>query len=226
MSTASSDAPFGDEIREYYSLNERVYPKFAPFYDFVVSPFKRIRHEVVRFTDAPTNSKVLDVATGTGEQALAFAAAGHTVVGLDISEAMLARAKRKAPGQNPRFLQGDATRLPFPPADFDVTCISFGLHEMPPTIRERILGEMARVTKPHGKVVTVDYGLPAGDLASAVVFHAVKLYEPKPYPEFVRSDLPKELERAGVVVEQDRSTLLGAVRIVVGRPVASRMMGA
>jgi hypothetical protein len=43
------------------------------------------------------------------------------------------------------------------------------------------------------------------------------LYEPKPYPEFVQSDLRDQLQRAGVVVERDKSTLFGTTRIVVGR---------
>jgi ubiquinone/menaquinone biosynthesis C-methylase UbiE len=212
--------PVHDEVGEYYSLNERVYPKFAPVYDLVVSPFKRLRRDVVSIASAAPHSKVLDVATGTGEQACAFAAGGHDVVGLDISDAMLERARRKARDGNPRFVHGDATRLPFKNGEFDATCVSFALHEMPRTIREQTLREMVRVTKSGGKVVVADYGLPMNPMGAAVVFRAVRLYEPDPYAEFVRTDLRREFEQLGLRVKEQRAAILGAVRIVVGTKVA------
>jgi len=212
-------APLHDEIRQYYSLNERVYTKFARFYDLVVSPFKRLRRGVVSITGAAPRSKVLDVATGTGEQACAFAADGHHVIGLDISDPMLERARRKARAGNPHFVHGDATRLPYGDGEFDATCVSFALHEMPPTIREQTLREMVRVTKAGGKVVVADYGLPTSALGAAVIFRAVRLYEPDPYAEFVRTDLRRELEQIGIRIEQQHAAILGAVRIVVGTKV-------
>lgn len=173
----SSRANLPGDVRDYYSLNARVYPKFAPFYDLVVAPIRRLRDEVVSAANAPLHSRVLDVATGTGEQACAFAAHGHTVVGLDISEAMLRRARPKARENNPTFQQGDAARLPFASGEFDVARISFALHEMPPSIREQALREMVRVTRRGGRLVIVDYGLPAGALAARIAYHAIKLYE-------------------------------------------------
>lgn len=204
-----------DEVAEYYALNERVYRTFASFYDVVVAPLKRLRQEVADAVGALPNSRVIDIATGTGEQACAFARAGHTVVGLDISEAMLERAKRKVRGDNPFFRQGDATRLPYSNGEFDIACISLALHEMPPNVRERVLREMVRVTKPQGKLVIVDYRLPANAIASAVVYHAVKLFERDRYAEFIRADLWALLERVGVRVEQQRPAWLGIIRIVV-----------
>jgi demethylmenaquinone methyltransferase/2-methoxy-6-polyprenyl-1,4-benzoquinol methylase len=213
-------APFHDEVGQYYSLNERFYVKFAPFYDFVVSPFKRLRRDVVDITGAAPHSKVLDVATGTGEQASAFAANGCDVIGLDISDAMLERARKKARAGNPHFVRGDATRLPYKDGEFDATCVSFALHEMPPTIREQTLREMVRATKAGGKVVVADYGLPTSALGAAVIFRVVKLYESDPYAEFVRTDLRRQLEQLGVRIEQERAEVLGAVRIVLGTKVA------
>src|SRR5688572_5350151 len=158
MPAASAFAPRGQggptaEEREYYSLNERVYRSLAPFYDLVVRPIKRLRREVVRISGATAESKILDIATGTGEQACAFATDCREVVGVDISEAMLRRARGKNRFDNLSFLHADATNLPFGDGEFDVSCICFALHEMPPSIREATLREMARVTKSNGRIV-------------------------------------------------------------------------
>ena len=62
-----------DEEKQYYLLVEKVFNVLAPFYDLVTKPLAGLRDTVVDFTDAGSVSRILDVATGTGEQALAFA---------------------------------------------------------------------------------------------------------------------------------------------------------
>src|SRR4051794_8049129 len=69
-------------------------------------------------------SKVLDVATGTGDLAIEAAARGAEVVGSDFSEGMLARARTKAPAI--RFEQADALALPYPDDAFDAATVGFG----------------------------------------------------------------------------------------------------
>ena len=150
------------------------------------------------------------------EQALAFAGAASEVIGVDLSAAMLAVARRKRAPVHVGFALADATHLPFPAARFDVACISFALHEMPAPVRERVVREMVRVTRPGGTIVVVDYALPASRLASALALRLVRMYERDHYVEFVRSDLAALLEGAGVAVRVERRALLGNVRIVVG----------
>jgi ubiquinone/menaquinone biosynthesis C-methylase UbiE len=206
-----------EEEREYYSLNRRIYGIFASWYDPVVRPIRRLRREVAGMLDIEPSSRVLDVATGTGEQAFAFAKKGFDVVGIDLSEAMLGIARRKNRFSNITFRGADATELPFDDRTFDASCISFALHEMPRSIRERVVREMARVTKTGGTIVVVDYALPQNVLASAIVYRFVKLYERDHYAEFVRSDLDALIEGAGFEVREHRKALLGAARIVTGR---------
>ena len=105
---------------------------------------------------------------------------------------------------------------------FDGACVSFALHEMPRTIRERALREMARVTKPNGTVVVVDYALPRKPWLRTLAFHAIQLYERDHYADFVRSDLRASLNAAGIDVVDDRPALLGMARIVVGRTAPDR----
>lgn len=213
--------PRTDDDQAYYSLSQRVYSAFAPFYDLVTFPFGRLRCEVVRLVAAHRDASVLDVATGTGAQALAFAEKCRRVVGIDLSARMLRVARRKDRRSRVRLVQADAVALPFADGRFDVSCVSFALHEMPLNIRRQVVREMARVTRPGGTVVVVDYGLPHGRVARQLVYHAVRLYEHDTYAEFVRADLGALLRDAGIAVRNERPTVLGAVRIVVGSTVAT-----
>lgn len=130
------------EEKEYYFLLKRVFDVLAPFYDVIVFPLRSVRDKVVEFTNAENGSSVLDAATGTGKQAFAFARKGYDVTGIDLSEAMLSVANRKNKYENVRFQIADTTRLTFENSSFDVSCISFALHDMPLSIREKTLKEM------------------------------------------------------------------------------------
>src|SRR3990170_8246133 len=164
-----------DEEREYYTLIKKVFDILAPFYDIVTMPFSRIRDKVVNFTDAKNGSKILDMATGTGKQAFAFAKKGYDVIGIDLSEAMLKVANKKNRYGNVKFQVGDATNLLFEDESFDISCMSFALHDMPLTIREKALKEMVRVTKRKGTVVIVDYALPKNKIGRFLIYHFVNL---------------------------------------------------
>lgn len=206
-----------EEEKEYYSLTKRVWRILAPLYDIVTRPFlSRLRDQVVDFANPIKGSRILDVATGTGEQALAFARKGYDVVGIDLSEDMLRVAKRKKRVGNAKFELADATSLPFEDGSFEVTCISFALHDMPSTIREKALKEMVRVTKPKGMVLIVDYGLPRGKIGRFLIYHIVKLYEGPYYARFIKSDLVALLRKMGIEVRKELPVLLGAGRVLKG----------
>ena len=64
---------------------------------------------------------------------------------------MLRVANQKNKYENARFTAADATSVPFEDNHFDVACVSFALHDMPLTIREKVLKEMVRVTKSRGR---------------------------------------------------------------------------
>ena len=108
-------------------------------------------------------SRVLDVATGTGDLAIELArrvAPGGEVVGSDFSEAMLARArtKPKPAGAELRFEWGDALELPFADGTFDAATVGFGARNFSDLARG--LEEMARVVRPGGRVVVLEFTSP------------------------------------------------------------------
>ncbi len=217
MRAATPGRGRSEDERQYYALNARVYRWLSRCYDLLVFSLGRLRRQAVRAADLGDGARVLDVATGTGAQGFAFAGRAAEVVGVDLSPAMLRVARRKKAKDgfaNVTFVEADATELPFPDASFDAACISFALHEMPMSVRERALGEMTRVTRPGGTIVVVDYALPGNAAGRWLAYHFVKLYERDHYPDFVRSDLHALLRGAGLELRSDRKALSGVARIV------------
>ncbi|GMV19880.1 MAG: methyltransferase domain-containing protein [Myxococcales bacterium] len=201
----------------YYRLNRRAWALLAPVYDSATAPFSRLRYIVAELVPLAAGARVLDVATGTGAQAFAFAEKAREVVGVDISPAMLKIARRKNHRTNVSFQESDATCLPFSDGSFDVTSVSFALHEMPVSIGERTVREMVRVTRPGGSVVIVDYALPQSPIGRFVAYHAIRLYEGRTYAAFVRADRAALLGRAGIAGVEHHAALWGVAAVTLGR---------
>jgi demethylmenaquinone methyltransferase / 2-methoxy-6-polyprenyl-1,4-benzoquinol methylase len=107
----------------------------------------------------PVEARILDIATGTGDLALALRDAGAAdVIGLDFSAAMLDEAIRKdtaaARDRRMAWVEGDAMSLPFPDGSFDAVTVAFGLRNMPSY--PAALREMGRVLRPGGKLVCLE----------------------------------------------------------------------
>ncbi len=125
--------------------------------------------------------RALDLCCGTGDIAFALAARGAEVTGLDFSEKMLEVAQsrlRKRPSNIPgvKFMQGDAERLPFPDNSFDAVTVGYGLRNL--SSWESGLNEMARVARPGGRIVVLDFGKPANALWRAIYFTHLKCSVP------------------------------------------------
>lgn len=103
---------------------------------------------------------VLDVACGTGDMAVSLAERGCTVTGIDLSEEMLAIAKRKV--ENGKWKVADAEHLPFPDGSFDAVTCAFGVRNF--VHLEKGLGEMLRVLKPGGRMVILELATPDNKL--------------------------------------------------------------
>lgn len=117
----------------------------------------RWRRRAVDLAAVGPGSRVLDVATGTGDLAIEAASRGADVVGTDFSEAMLERARAKAPGI--AFEQGDALALRYPDGAFDAATVGFGARNFADL--DQGLREMARVVRPGGRVVVLEITTPA-----------------------------------------------------------------
>jgi demethylmenaquinone methyltransferase/2-methoxy-6-polyprenyl-1,4-benzoquinol methylase len=140
---------------------------------------RRWRRAVLSAVAPQPGERVLDLAAGTGTSSEPFAFAGATVVPCDFSIGMLRVGKRERPLLP--FVAGDATRLPFAEKSFDAVTISFGLRNIVDV--DAALAEMARVTKPGGRLVVCEFSTP-----TFAPFRKV-------YSEYLMKALPAVAER-------------------------------
>jgi demethylmenaquinone methyltransferase/2-methoxy-6-polyprenyl-1,4-benzoquinol methylase len=104
--------------------------------------------------------EVLDACCGTGDLALEAQRAGGRVTGLDFSERMLERARRKSDAV--RWVRGDVLHLPFPDGSFDAITVGFGIRNVADL--DAGLGELARVLRPGGRLGCLEITRPRGVL--------------------------------------------------------------
>ncbi len=198
---------------DYYSYIKKWFGKGAQFYHILVDiPLTRLRDKVVNLTDAKNGLRILDICCGTGGQTFAFGKRGYEVVGIDLSEEMLNIAKRKNKYKNVKFEVADASNIPFKDNYFDVSCISFGLHDMPNYVREKVLDEMKRVSE---KVVIVDYNIPKNKLSKWLYVSLISFYESKYFKDFVRQNLEELLQQHNLRVINEAHSLINFINILV-----------
>ena len=115
------------------------------------------RRRAAKIVRSWSPARVLDLATGSGDLALALARAcpDAEVVGADFCLPMLLSARRKGVA---KLIQADGLSLPFPDAAFDAVTIAFGLRNMESW--ERALAEIARVLRPGGYLLVLDFSIP------------------------------------------------------------------
>lgn len=150
-------------IARRYDLNNRVHSLWQD---------QLWRKFAVRFAALKPGDRVLDVACGTGDLSMAFATAGGKagggVTGLDITDEMLDVARHKLRRLDPAiadkitYQQGDAQRLPFADASFDVVSIAFGIRNVQDPARA--LAEFRRVLRDDGRLIILEFAEPKNPL--------------------------------------------------------------
>jgi SAM-dependent methyltransferase len=134
---------------------------------------------LVQAVNVQPGEDVLDVACGTGNATIPAAVTGARVAGLDLTPAMLAKARERAAGLPIEWIEGDAEELPFPGSEFDVVLSTFGCMFAPR--HEVVADELARVLRPGGRLGLCTW-TPEGVIGE--FFRVVGAYFP-PDPEYV-----------------------------------------
>jgi demethylmenaquinone methyltransferase/2-methoxy-6-polyprenyl-1,4-benzoquinol methylase len=160
-----------------------VFDSVAPKYDLMNDLMSMGLHRAWKaFTLMVANpregDKVLDIAGGTGDLALAFSkkvGKSGQVVHTDINEAMLRTGRNRLldAGVSLPTLVCDAEKLPFPSNHFDLVSVAFGLRNM--THKDVALAEMSRVLKPGGKLLVLEFSKVAPPLAKAYDWYSFKI---------------------------------------------------
>jgi len=151
----------------------------------------------------PTDT-VLDIATGAGHTALAFAPHVREVVAYDLTEAMLAETAKNAAARgltNVVTERGPAEKLPFADASFDIVTVRLASHHF--ADNAAALREMARVTRPGGQVVVVDNYSPEDDSLDAQLHNIEKLRDPSHVRAYRLSQWRAFLRDAGLILQRD-----------------------
>lgn len=160
---------------------------------------------LVALVDPKPSDAVLDIATGAGSVALAFAPRVARVVAFDLTPAMLDQVRTRAAERNlanVETAEGAAEALPFPDASFEVVTVRLAPHHFA-DIRAAVQ-EMARVAKPGGKVLVVDTTAPEDEMLD----HEINAIEVLRDASHVRNYRPSQwramLAEAGLTVVEEK----------------------
>ena len=172
-------SPEPDKIRSMFSRVASNYDKANSILSLGIHHLWR--KKLVALSGAKQGDRILDCATGTGDLAIEFKKAvgfkGH-VVGTDFCVEMLSSAPKKSAAKklDIHFEVADATALQYPDNSFDIASISFGIRNV--SSPEKALKEMARVVKPGGSVMILEFG----QMDIPVIREVYQLYSEKVLP--------------------------------------------
>jgi ubiquinone/menaquinone biosynthesis C-methylase UbiE len=147
--------------------------------------------------------RVLDAGCGAGHTALAFAPMAAEVVGIDLTEAMLAQGRKLARDrglQNVTFQRGDVERLPYPDASFDLVTSRYSAHHYPHPLAA--LREFARVLKPGGTFLLVDVVSPEEPAQDTFLNTIELLRDPSHVRDHTAEQWLRMCEKAGIAAEE------------------------
>lgn len=200
------------------------YRSVAGIYDRLIEPMQAgVRRVALEVLPPQSGWEVLDVGCGTGTGLTSYADAGCRVVGVDVSPSMLSKAAARL-GDRVELHLGDGETLPFSSDRFDLVTTSMVLHEVPAADRVGFVAEMARVSKPRGRLLFVDFRFgamrgwkgPALRVMSWIIERLSGHYSG--YQSFKASGgVPRVLADAGLTTEHEKIIAGGNVAIYVVR---------
>jgi SAM-dependent methyltransferase len=185
-------------------------------------PYQRITETIVDIHDivlerlAPQDGdRFLDLACGTGAVAERAAATGADVTGIDLAPVLIETARERAEslGLAIDYEVGDAENLDVPDASFDKLASTCGIMFAPD--HEAVAGELARVTKPGGRIALANW-TPTGGLAKMFAVMAPYLPAPPPSSPFAWGDQARATELLGEAFELQLEEHVSTLRVPSG----------
>jgi ubiquinone/menaquinone biosynthesis C-methylase UbiE len=199
------------------------YQRIAPFYDLLDLPFELRRYRALRpLLFKGIAGRLLDAGVGTGRN-FPFYPDGSSVVGIDLSPAMLARAERKR-GRSRAAIelrQMNVTRLDYPAGTFDAAVSTFLFCVLPEELQGTALRELGRVVKPGGPIRLLEYVRPRGRVRRLMS----RLWEPWmawAYGAGFDRQTEKHVSEAGLDLVESRYVVDDLVKMISARATGGR----
>ena len=155
--TESPRADLNKDPEEIASMFDSLASRYDVMDALMTGGLDRVWMTALRKAVAPhPGERILDLAAGTGASSAALAKGGAEVVACDLSEGMIEVGRERHP--EIEFVHGNAMDLDFEDGSFDAVTISWGLRNIPDP--ELALREMARVVRPRGRLVVLEFSTP------------------------------------------------------------------
>lgn len=208
------------------NLTRARYNRLAPIYDLMdFLPEQRFAGWRKQIWARVATGRILEVGVGTGKN-FPYHPAGAEVTGIDLSERMLAQARRRAEklGYDLQLRQMDAQQLDFPDNTFEAAVATFVFCSVPDA--ERGLHELARVVRPGGHIVLLEH---VRIDRPAVIGKLMDWLDPlvvRVMGAHINRRTVETVQRAGLVVEKvENLAPQGLVKLIMARPSPSNKIG-
>lgn len=191
--TTAGERQQKDLIRDRFTRTAEAFGAFSVTYR---AQFADRLSEMMR---AQPNERAVDLACGPGTLALQFAKKVRWVYGVDLTPAMLARARATAEAEGLRnlaFTIGDALRLPIADGSLDLAVTSYSLHHMPDAAG--VIREMARVVRRGGRVGIIDIFVPENPRVAELNNRIEIVRDPSHTRTLYRSEFEGQVRAAGL----------------------------
>jgi len=198
MAPNSTEQSVHEKVRQQFGATAAAYTTSAGHGD------RTALAALVELAAPRTTDMVLDIATGAGHTALAFAPHVQTVVAYDLTDAMLDEAAKNALArglENVVTRQGAAEKLPFSNGEFDIVTVRLASHHF--ADNAAAVREMARVTQPGGHVVVVDNYGPEDEALDDLYQRIEKTRDPSHVRAYRLSQWRQFLDDAGLSLERE-----------------------
>ena len=192
-----------------YDLTSHIY---EPINTLLEKPtgIRRARRELIE----KARGRVIELGVGTGLN-LPFYREDLEVVGIDVSEGMLKKARKKKSKSRVKLAKADACSLPFPDKSFDTAVSTFFLCVVPE--KGKVLSEVRRVLKPDGLILAMECSPPKNPVFRAFSRGLSALTSRLTGTDF-RMDVGNLLRKSGFEILEEKDLVNGAVRILVAKP--------
>lgn len=208
-------------------MSSDAYAGKVKVYETVVDRLNKPIHAIAfKMVPGEEGLRVLDVGCGTGAQLKRYVDAGCMASGVDLSPSMLEAAKKHL-GSEVDLRLADATALPYEDDTFDIVLCSMFLHELDPDTRSLVVGEVARVLKPDGRNVIVEFDSEPRTSLSAKFRRAISLVferiagseHHRNFKQFLASGgVTAELATTALTIEEVKTFRKGDLAVYGARP--------